>query len=201
RPLRLSPCRSGCSRHFQSVAVPAAKISAGFIGTLQKIQQRAPGRIGSADIIVHQEELAQLRVVKRWAGLYPGKRVSLGFRHGVGVKRGAAHAAAAGPKSGADHFVRVGCAGDGIGAWALRCTPAAEPAYRQVKAAPEEMHGTALAQEARTKFQKNAVDRHQNAPETVGIFGVVSSMYDVTLKGNRVGHFAGFGIDPNLQSE
>ena len=76
-----------------------------------------------------------------------------------------------------------------------RRLPSRKTRYGQIETAPEKMHRAAFAAEARTKFFKNAIGLDQNAPETVGIFGIVGTMRFVLIEWNRIGDLVRHEID------
>src|SRR6476619_630800 len=54
--------------------------------------------------------------------------------------------------------------------------------HSQVEATPEEMHRTAFATKARSKFLEYPIALHQNPPESIGVFRIVSMMFFVLIK-------------------
>src|SRR4051812_19256156 len=78
----------------------------------------------------------------------------------------------------------------------LRREPAGKARDREVKAPPEEVDGTALAQEARAKALQDALGLRERTPEAVGLLQIVRLVRLVLLEGNRVGNLD--GRRPNL---
>ena len=70
--------------------------------------------------------------------------------------------------------------------------PPGKARHRQIEAAPEEMYRTAFAAEARTKFFENAICLQEHAPEAVGIFQIISSVFLIMIEGNRFQRFVRF---------
>src|SRR5207244_10806449 len=65
------------------------------------------------------------------------------------------HGPAAGPEPVADHFVRVRLARDRVGAGPLRRAAAGKARDREIEAAPEKMHGAALADELAARSEEH----------------------------------------------
>ena len=101
-----------------------------------------------------------------------------GLGRSVGVE-GWSVEAGAGPEAGADYFVRVSFAGDGIGAGAFGGAAAGEARDAEVEASPEEMDWTALADEAGAKLLEDIFTEDQDAPEAVGEFGIVGGVQGI----------------------
>src|SRR5215467_6958885 len=79
--------------------------------------------------------------------------------------------------------------------------PAGKTCYRQIKAPPEEMHRTAFAAETRTKFLENAIGLQKNAPEAVGIFQIISSVFFIMIERDRFQRFVRFHSNLYFNSE
>src|SRR4026209_1014155 len=62
--------------------------------------------------------------------------------------------------------------------------PSGKAGHRQIEAAPEEMHRTAFAAEAGTKFFENAICLQEHAPEAVRIFQIISGVLLILVEGN-----------------
>src|SRR6516164_5916905 len=88
-----------------------------------------------------------------------------GFRRCVGIISRSVNAAAAGPEPRATDFVRIGFRGDSICTRTRRRRTAAEARYRQVKAAPEEMHWARLADKLCAELLENLIAPLQDLPE------------------------------------
>src|ERR1700748_1985288 len=67
--------------------------------------------------------------------------------------------------------------------------PSRKARYSQIKAAPEEMHRTAFAAEAGTKFFKNAICLQEYSPEAVGIVQIISGMFLILIERNSFQRF------------
>ena len=77
------------------------------------------------------------------------------------------------PETDTAHFLRIGFARDRVGqvrnpAGMRRRRTTREAGHGEIEAAPEEMHRTAFAAEAGTKFFQDAIGLGENAPEAVG---------------------------------
>src|SRR5438477_8852252 len=70
-----------------------------------------------------------------------------------------------------------------------RRRPAGKARYREIKAAPEKMHRTALAAETRTKFFENTICLQEHAPKAVGIFQIVSGVFLIMIERDRFQRF------------
>src|SRR2546422_11768575 len=80
---------------------------------------------------------------------------------------------AAGPESGADHLMRIRFARDPIRPRSLGGAPPGKPGHGQIEAAPEEMNRAALPEKAGAKSSEHVVGLNQDAPEAVGVLGIV----------------------------
>ena len=100
------------------------------------------GRVGEANVVVHQEEFAFLGVVEGFGGLDGAVLEARGFRRGVGVEGGVLDDfSIAGPEADADYFVRVTFFCDGVRIRANGRAAAGETRDGEIEAAPEEMDG------------------------------------------------------------
>src|SRR5438132_13175935 len=63
--------------------------------------------------------------------------------------------------------------------------PSRNPRHRQIEAAPDQLHRTAFAAEARTKFFENAICLEEDAPEAVSIVQIISGVFLILIEGNR----------------
>lgn len=72
-------------RFFQGLAIPMGKLGAGFVSGLTKVKERGCGRWGAADIVIHQNELVELRVVHGgvWADAAFAEAWGLGSHVGI----------------------------------------------------------------------------------------------------------------------
>src|SRR5207247_468011 len=140
--------------------------------------------------------------MKRRSGwLYFCIRETIGRRIGVGIEECRGNLVVARPETETAHFLRIGLAGDRVGqmgdaAGMRRCGPAGKTRYREIEAAPEKMHRTALTAETRTKFLENSIGLQKHAPESIGIFRIVSRMFLVAVERDRFQRFVRFL--PNL---
>src|SRR6202044_3180467 len=105
---------------------------------------------------------------------------------GVAVEGCLAVAAVTGPEAGADDLVRVGLAGDRVGAFARRSGAAGEARDREIEAAPEEMYGADFSNEARGELLEDLVGLDEDAPEAVRGVGVVGGVLGVLCEGDGV---------------
>src|SRR6266581_9375030 len=97
--------------------------------------------------------------------------------------------------------MRVGFPRHAIGPWTLWCTPSRKKGECQVEAAPEEVDGTALAQKRRAVALHDGVGLHQDAPEALGIDWVVRGVDFIDITANGMLHFAGQGVDGDLDAQ
>ena len=95
------------------------------------------------------------------------------------------------PEPTTDHFMRVGFLRDVICAWTLRCASTGEKGQCQIEATPEKVDRTALADKVRAVALQDHVNLYQNAPEALGIDGIIGGMYLILIKGDGILHFTG----------
>src|SRR5271170_1829488 len=117
------------------------------------------------------------------------------LRRRISIERRTFNIAAARPESRADHLMRIGLAGDGIGARAFWSAPPRETRHTEVETSPEEMYRTVLADEAGAKFLEDVLAQDQYLPEAVRILGVIGGVLRVAFETHRVRHFAGHAPD------
>src|SRR6476646_9263411 len=79
--------------------------------------------------------------------------------------------------------------------------PAGKAGYREIEAAPEKMHWTALAAETRTKFLENPISLQKHTPEPIGIFRIVSRVFLIAIERDRYQHFVWPHSDLHLNGE
>src|SRR5690242_19444532 len=79
--------------------------------------------------------------------------------------------------------------------------PSGKARYRQIEAAPEEMHRTAFPAEARTKLFENAICLQKHAPEAVGIVQIISGVILILIEGDRFQRFVRFHSNLYLNPE
>src|SRR5438105_1894889 len=161
---------------FECLAIPLRKPGSGFVGALKKLQQRLLRRGSCSHVVIAQEEFSQLLTVEGLLRTNQGCRQSRRQRCGIGVERWRSETVIAGPEATTDHFMRVGFPRHAIGPWTLWCTPSRKQGECQVETAPEEVDGTALAQKRRAVALHDVVGLHQNAPEALGVDGVVGGV-------------------------
>ena len=101
--------------------------------------------------------------------------------------------------------MRIGLAGHRI--WQIghaagmeRRNTAREAGHRQIEASPEEMHRTRLADEAGAKLLHDAVDGHQDAPEAMGVFGVIGGVLLILAEAHRARNLVWHLIDADRQA-
>src|ERR1035438_3130708 len=140
-------------------------------------------------------------MIKRRLGSHFVLRETGGLRSGVGVERCPIHTTASRPEAGAAYFVRVGLSRDRIGANTRRSNPPAEACRGQVETSPEEMYGTGLAGEVRTKILEHSITPRQDPVETIYRIGMIGGMDIVFLKRNRVRKFVGHGMEVHVNSQ
>src|SRR5260221_13522027 len=71
---------------FERITVPLTAVGSGVVSALKEFHQRRFRRRGSADVVVHQQELFHLRMIEscRWTNL--ALRETFLFGRGVGIK-------------------------------------------------------------------------------------------------------------------
>ena len=79
----MTPRNSSLRSSFQKAPVPVRQIRCGFIGRLQKSEQRFIRRLGCADGIVRQDEFSEIRTVECSAGFH--RRFGETTRLGIGI--------------------------------------------------------------------------------------------------------------------
>src|SRR6266481_874267 len=127
---------------FEFSAIPVGQVGAGVAGGLAEIEQGLFGRVGEADIVVHQEEFAFFGAIEGFGGLNGTVFEAGGFGGGVGVEGGVLDDfSIARPEADADYFVGVAFLRDGVRIRAERCAAAGETGDGEIEAAPEEMDG------------------------------------------------------------
>src|ERR1700692_1598689 len=109
-----------------------------------------------ADVIVQENVFRQAGMIKRlrWAD-----RIRLETRRfwsGIGIERGSLDVAATRPEPRAADLVRISLLRHRIRSWWSEAS--GESCYRDIKAAPEEVHGAALPDEPRAKVFENRID-------------------------------------------
>src|SRR6266496_3621836 len=194
----MMPC---CSSPFQCLAIPLRKSGSGFVGALKKLQQRQLRRGSAAHIVIAQEEFSQILTVEGLLRTNRDGRQSRWFWSGIGVESGGRETVIARPEPTTDHFMRVGFPRHAIGPWTLWCAPSGKQGERQVEATPEEVDGTALAQKRRAVALHDGVGLHQDAPEALGVDRVVGGVDLIDITANGILHFAGQGIDGDLDAQ
>src|SRR3989442_9670701 len=137
---------------LQCNAVPLAQVLGSVVGALRKIQQNFIRLFSGAHGVVWQNELAQLRFVERSIWLDLRFFESLRFRICIRVEKGCRHGSIARPKTQAAYLLRISLTRNCIRqmwnpARVRRRGPTGKTCHREIKAAPEKMHRTALATE------------------------------------------------------
>src|SRR5207248_11108092 len=104
------------------------------------------------------------------------------------------------------HHHIIGSAGDRVGqmgksAVMRRRGPHGKSRYREIEAAPEKMHRTALAAETRTKFLRNPISLQKHTPEPIGIFRIVSRVFLIAVERDRFQRFVRPHSDLHLNYE
>src|SRR2546429_7095679 len=67
----------------------------------------------------------------------------------------------------------------------------------KIEAAPEEMYGARLTDEARAELLKDTVHGDEDLPEPAGIFGIVRGVHAILVKGHGVRDFHGHSPNPD----
>ena len=177
-------------RLLQSCTVPMSEIGGGVIRALAKIEQRIPGGGGGAHIIIHQQEFAQLFVVKRRRGAHRPLAKSIRRGHRVGIECRSFDVASARPKTHAADFVRIRLPSHGVRAGAFRRAAPGKARHCKIKAAPKEMDRADFADESRTKFLENRIHGDKNSPECVSV------LWDRMLRGYGPGQIESGSVSP-----
>src|SRR5207245_3286642 len=147
------------------------------------------------------DEETHMRLIVGGARLWgevpqPGR---LGRR--IGVERGLLHRAATGPKAGADHLVGIRLTRHPVRPGALGGAPPREPSHRKIQADPEKMVRAALSQKALAELLEHVVGLDEDAPEAIGVLGIVRRVCLIGGKANRVLHFDGHGPERHPDRE
>jgi hypothetical protein len=139
-------------RPLQHFSVPISKIGCGFIGFLEKAEQKPIGILCQANGLIRQDEHAEIIIVSACGRSQ--HRLCIAFRLGIGIgiERRFSIAAIARPEAAAADFMRIGFFIDpGSDVRRMPCrrgsTPAGKARNDQVETAPEKMHRTCLSQE------------------------------------------------------
>src|SRR5258707_3426709 len=143
----------------------------------------------------------QLRMIKRrrWFHFLLGKAWRL--RRRISVKCRTLDVAGTRPESRANHFMRIGLAGNGICSRAFRSAPSREACHAEIEASPKKMHRTVFANETGTTFLKDVLAEDQDLPEAVCIFGIVRSVLRVALEPHRVRHLTWHGPEIHCNAQ
>jgi len=156
---------------FEFDAVPVGKIGGGVICGLAEGEEIAFGRVGEADVVVHEKEFGLFRVVEGFCGLDGTVFETWRLGGGVGVEGGVFDDfSIAGPKAHADDFVGVAFFCDAIGVGANGRAASGETRDGEIEAAPEEMHGAGFAEEAGAEFFEAESHRGEHLPEAMRVF-------------------------------
>src|SRR5207244_6355625 len=150
---------------------------------------------------IAQEEFSQLLTVEGLLRTNRGCRQSRRPRRGIRVESWHWETVIARPEPTTDHFMRVSFPRHAIGPWTLWCAPSRKKGECQVEAAPEEVDGTALAQKRRAVALHDGVGLHQYAPEALGVDWVVGGVDLIDITANGILHFAGQGVDGDLDAQ
>src|SRR5438046_2153313 len=186
--------------------VPLCQRGSSVISPLSKLQDRIVGRFRAANILIRQNEFAQLRMKRSRRRLYFRIGETIGRWIDVGIEEHRGNLVVARPETETAHFLRIGLAGDRVGqmgdpAGMRRRGPAGKARYREIKAAPEKMHRTAFAAETRTKFLENPIGLQKHAPESIGIFRIVSRVFLIAIERDRFQRFVRLHSDLHFNCE
>src|SRR6266576_3685047 len=89
----------------------------------------------------------------------------------------------------------------GNAAWMRRRGSPGKAGYREIEAAPEKMHRTALAAESGTKFLEHPISLQKHPPEPIGVFRIVSCMFLIAVERDRFQRFVRRHSDLHLNGE
>src|SRR5438477_3244653 len=81
----------------------------------------------------------------------------------------------------------------------LRCSASGKTRHREIGRSPDKMDGGAFSAEARTEFFEHAIGLDQNAPESIGILGIVRAMLLVAIEWNLIWDFVWQDVDLHRQ--
>src|ERR1700692_3972885 len=96
-------------------------------------------------VVIHKEKFVFLAAIENLRRHHALVSETRGLRRGISIKRGVFyHLAVAGPKSVADHFMRVSLFGYEVCVRTFWRAPAGKSRGRQIKTAPEKMHRAGL---------------------------------------------------------
>src|SRR4029077_7872508 len=79
--------------------------------------------------------------------------------------------------------------------------PPGKAGYREIEAAPEKMHRTALAAERRATVLENPIRLQEHQPEPIGVFRIVSCAFLIAVERDRFQHFVRPHSDPHFNCE
>src|SRR5579884_1080015 len=173
----------------------------GFVAALEKIQQGLFRRGSTAHVIVAQEEFTHLLTVERRCRTERGGFESNWGRRGVRVESRGREMVIAGPEATTDLFMRGSVLRDGISACVCWRAPTREEGQRQIEAAPEKLDRATLADKVRAVLLHDGVRLHQDAPEAIGVDGVIGGMHFILITGDGVLHFARQRVDLDLDAK
>src|SRR2546423_9245197 len=195
--LRSPPRDRSFSPHppFKRLAIPLPKRGPCFVGALEKCKQHLLRRGSAAHILIPQEEFSQFATVEGLLWANGGSWQSRRLWRGIGIERRGGETVIAGPEATTDLFMGHRFARHAIGTRSLGGAPTGEERHGEVEAAPDEVHGTALAQKRRAVALHDGGGLGQDAPETLRIERVVGSVDLIVITANTVAHFAGQGRD------
>ena len=132
---------------FQRVAVPLGKFCSGFVGCLAEVENVFLWRLSGAHVVVLENEFSQLRIPISRAGEHGFFVQSRRLWRGVRIESRVRESPIPRPKPATDAFVRITLAGQCVRIFWQGGATSRKTSHRQIEAAPEKMHWTALAQE------------------------------------------------------
>ncbi len=186
---------------FQCLTIPLRELCPDLVGTLEEFQEDLFRCVCAPHILVAQEEQALVGTVPGRIGTKSGCREAWRFRNRIRVERRRFERFIPWPKPGTDHFMRVGFACDPISPFALGCASSRKARDRQVETPPEKMDGTALAEKRGAELLEDLVDLHQDAPEALGVDGVVGGVDLIFITANGIAHFARQRVDRDFDPQ
>src|SRR5207237_6310756 len=145
-------------------------------------------------------EFTQLRIVRSRCRSNLGLGESFRFRISIGIKNRHRQLIVAGPETQATDLLRVGFTSDRVrqmrySARMWRRRTAGKPGYSQIETAPEKMHRAAFAAKVRSKFFEHPLALQKHAPKSICVFGIIGSVFLITLKRNRIHDLVWCGVD------
>src|SRR6476469_2214608 len=184
--------------------VPFGGCGAGLIRGLQEVQQDPIGIASRPNCVVRKDELAEFGMVKGLCRSDSRHGEAWRFGIDVGVECRLREGSSTGPPSRADAFMRIRFSRHPVGevrhsARMCRSLPSRKSGAREIKAAPEKMNRTALADKPAAKLLEHSIRMAQDCPAPVRVLGIVRGMLPIFGKGKRILHLGRDWAKPDFQ--